>query len=221
MRISRLWNAAVAVLGVVALVLQFVLILQGVNALTDAAGAIPPTGTRVVRFFSYFTVQSNILCTVAAVTLAMNPLRDGHGWRVLRIAATVGITVTFVIYLYALRPLLNLDGAAEAADTLLHIVMPITVVLGWLLFGPRLRLELKTLMLMLIWPALYMVYTIIHGAISDWYPYPFTDVNALGYGTVLRNGVFVAILLLAVGGLYLLLDRKLPASERQTDPARR
>lgn len=61
-----------------------------------------------------------------------------------------------------------------------------------------------------IYPALYMVWTLIHGAATHWYPYPFTDVDAHGYGVVLLNACGV-IVLLAIGALAMLgLDQRLP-----------
>ena len=210
LRTSRVCNAAVARVGFSALLLQLVLTMRGVNVLTDSSGALTPVPTRIIRFFSYFTVQSNILCSVAAASLAVQPDRDGALWRVLRLAATVGITVTFVVYLVALRGLLTLAGLASLADTLLHLVMPAAVIVGWLVFGPRPRVDRNTVMLTALWPVIYLIYTLIHGAVSKWYPYPFIDVSSLGYAAVLVNGMLVAVLVVAVGGAYLLLDKSLP-----------
>ena len=42
--------------------------------------------------------------------------------------------------------------------------------LGWLLFGPRPRIDDNTLVLSLIWPALYVGYSFAHGAVSHWFP---------------------------------------------------
>jgi hypothetical protein len=62
-----------------------------------------------------------------------------------------------------------------------------------------------------------VLYTIAHGAAAHWYPYPFVDVDALGYPVVLRNGVGVCVLLLGASLLFLHLDgwlsgRRLPAA---------
>ena len=82
---------------------------------------------------------------------------------------------------------------------------------GWLLFGPRPRIGWSTVALSLIWPAVWLAYTFVHGALSGWYPYPFLNVAKIGYPAALANTVAV---LGGAGVLVLLfkgLDRWIPA----------
>ena len=46
----------------------------------------------------------------------------------------------------------------------------------------------------LVWPLGYLVWVLIWGEITDWYPYKFIDVGEHGYGGVLLNAVLVLIL---------------------------
>ena len=201
-----------AVVSGVSLVIQLVLIVIGVNVLVDDAGApAVGLGERLVRFVSYFTVQSNVLVVVSSAMLAGNPVREGWWFRLLRIAGLVGITVTFVVYLIALRPILDLHGMSAATDFGLHLATPVLAVVGWLVWGPRPRFTARVLLWFLIWPAAYFAYSLIRGAVTGWYPYPFVDVTVLGYPVALRNLAVVTILLLVVGALYLVLDRRLTA----------
>jgi CHASE2 domain-containing sensor protein len=98
--------------------------------------------------FSFFTIQSNAISGVVSAQLARRPARDGSGWRVLRLAALLGM------------------------------------LLGWLLYGPRPRVSARVVLWALTWPALYLAYTLIAGAISGWYPYPFLDAASNGYPRV-------------------------------------
>lgn len=213
----HLLTALVVTIG---LVWQLVLVIQSVNVLVDSSGAVPGVSTRIIRYFSYFTVQSNILVAITAASLAIDPDRDGRVWRIVRLAALFGITVTGLIYSTLLRGIVDLHGAGAITNALLHYVSPIMAVLGWLLFGPRPRIDENTLVLSLIWPALYVIYSFAHGAASDWYPYPFIDVTKLGYLTVIRNGVGLNVLLVGVGALYMWLDHRLPG-DREREPSRR
>jgi hypothetical protein len=45
-----------------------------------------------------------------------------------------------------------------------------------------------------------MIYALIHGTITKWYPYPFVDVNDLGYKKALLNagGILLVIFLLSL-----------------------
>jgi hypothetical protein len=37
----------------------------------------------------------------------------------------------------------------------------------------------------------YSIYTLLLGALRNQYPYPFSDVNALGYPRVILNSLFI------------------------------
>lgn len=130
--VARVVFGATAAVSAGSLVIQLVLIVAGVNVLVDDAGA-PSVGLgeRLVRFASYFTVQSNVLVVVGTAMLARDPARDGWWFRVLRIAGLVGITVTFVVYLIALRNLA------------LVIVLLLAVGAVYLLLDRRLRASVR------------------------------------------------------------------------------
>jgi len=219
LRIARAWHFVTAAVVAVGLIWQLVLIIQGVNVLVEPSGALPSIATRVVRYLSFFTVESNILVGATALTLALQPDRDGKVWRVLRLEALFGITVTGVVYTTLLRGVVDLHGASAVTNALVHYVSPLMAVIGWLLFGPRPRITENTLVVSLIWPALYVIYTLVHGASSHWYPYPFVNVVTLGYTTAIRNGIGLNLLLVGVGALFMWLDHRLPASPSATAPS--
>lgn len=191
------------------LITQLVLVFQGTNVLVEDGEEAPGTAMRVVNFFSFFTVQSNILLGVGAALLVPNPQRDGTGFRVLRIAGLIGIAVTGVVYATLLRGLVDLDGAAQLTNIGFHYLAPLLGVIGWLLFGPWRRLDLRAVVLSLIWPVAWLVYTLIRGEVVDWYPYPFIDVTEHGYSRVLLNSAGITVIFLAVGWLFLAGDRRL------------
>jgi hypothetical protein len=211
-RLAPAWHLLTTTAVLVGLIWQVVLVLRGVNVLVEAGGHLPAISTRLVRFLSYFTVQSNILVAVTSGALFLRPQRTGRLWTVLRLDALFGIAVTGVIYSTLLRGVVELHGAAAVTNALLHYVAPLMAAVGWLLFGPRPRISEHTLMLSMIWPGLYVVYTFAHGAESHWYPYPFIDVTIHGYATVVRNGLGLILLLVGVGALFMYLDHRLPGT---------
>ena len=144
---ASVWHLATALAVGTGVLWQVGLSLHGVNVLTDSSGALPGAATRMVRFFSYFTIQSNLLVLFSALSLVLRSDRDGPVWRILRLEALFGITVTGVVYSTLLRGLVDLHGAAAVTDTLLHYVSPAMAVVGWLLFGPRPRITENTLLL--------------------------------------------------------------------------
>lgn len=209
-RPSVAWNLVTFASGATGLIWQLVLALQNKKVLVDASGAPPGASTRIIRYFSYFTVEANVLVAVVALSLVLIPNRNGRIWRVIRLQSLYGIIVTGIVYSTLLRGVVDLHGPAAVTNALLHYVAPLLAAVGWLLFGPRPRIDDNTLVISLIWPALYMAYTFAHGAASHWYPYPFVDVDTLGYVTVLRNGVALNVLLVGIGALLMWLDRRLP-----------
>lgn len=200
MRAARWWHLGTAVVSGAALLLQLVIILGRDN---DTALI------RLVRLLSFFTIQSNIFVTVVSVTLFLQPDRDGPLWRIVRLISLACITVTGVVYVSVLRGLYELTPTDRVADTGLHYLTPVLVVVGWVLFGPRPRIGLRTIALTLIFPVLWLGYTLVRGALTDEYPYPFLDVPINGYAVVALNCLLVTGLFLAVAGVFRLLDARL------------
>ena len=206
---ARLVHLVTAVAAVSALVIQTVLVITGASVLAETA--VPPLATRLGRLVSYFTIQSNVLIAVTAVQLARDPLRDGRWWRPVRLAAVVGITVTGLVHFFLLRPLLDLQGPNALADVLLHLVVPLLGVGGWLIAGPRPRWSARDAAVALMWPVLWLVWTVAVGALSGWVPYPFLDVEAEGGVVVAVTCLGVTVLFLILVAALLVLDRRLPA----------
>lgn len=211
---SRLWHAVIAALVALALVVQIAIAVQvsgTPHATTTGTLAGASALGRLIRVFSFFTIQSNVLSGVVAAALAVRPDRDGRLFRALRLAALVGITVTGVVYSAVLADVHEPHGAAETlVNTIVHYLVPILMVLGWLLFGPRPRIDSRAISGALLFPLAWLGYTLLRGAIWGWYPYPFLDVPPHGYAVVLLNSVVVTVLFLVVCGLAGLGDRSLP-----------
>jgi hypothetical protein len=211
---SRWWHGAIALAVLVALLLQLWIALRvpGHPHLTETGRlAGGSTVERLIRVLSFFTVQSNVLSMVVAAQLARDPNRDGRLWRVLRLDALIGISVTGIVYVTVLAPIHEPKGWQETtSNTIVHYVAPIGIVLGWLCFGPRPRVDRATLVRALLWPLAWLGYTLIRGAIWKWYPYPFLHVPSHGYPRVLLNSLLVTIVLGLVAFAFYQLDRRLP-----------
>jgi len=194
---ARIFHAATSLVAVLGLALALVLVIRGGQVLDEVEP--PALGLRLARFISYFTVQSNLLVAVTCAQLARDPLRDGPAWRPVRLAAVVGITVTGVVHLLLLRPLIDLQGADLLADTVVHVVVPLLAVIGWALYGPRPRVELRDIGLALCWPLAWVAAMLVVGALTGWYPYPFIDHRE-------EHGVLGVVLsIAAITTLFLLL----------------
>lgn len=204
-----------ALVVVVSLVVQLSLLLfGGTDANTGDSLAGVSVGKRLADLFSYFTIQSNLFVLAASLTLALAPARDGRVWRVVRLDALLGISITGIVYWTLLAPLVDLSGWGLVAGLGFHLVSPLATVVVWLLVGPRPRIAWSTVGWAFAWPLAWVAYIFVRGAVTGWYPYPFLDVSEVGYGPAL----------LAVGGVLLLgvlllllfrrLDRRLAPTPR-------
>jgi hypothetical protein len=197
-RLMRSWYGALSVLATVALVGQVVLVLSHHRSLAN--------------FFSYFTVQSNILVLAMSVVLVSGRALDGDALRVLQLAALTGITVTGVVYGTVIAPYVNPVGAERVYDTIFHYVVPAMAVLGFLVCRPRTPLQRRDLVF-IAWPLAWIAYTLVRGGVShpgypradgtrSSYPYGFLDVDLHGWGAVLGAIVGVAVVLVALASVY-------------------
>ncbi len=160
----------------------------------------------LVNFFSYFTIQSNIFAAVmlliSADLLFWKRKRD-HEQEMLRGAATLYMVTTGIIY----GLLLSNDKVQITlpwVNDILHRLLPLVMLFDWLYDGPVRKITAKQSLLWLVYPVIYLVYSLIHGSFAHWYPYPFLDVTEHGYLTVLINSLVIAAV---VAGLALILTR--------------
>lgn len=162
-------------------------------------------GLTVVRFFSFFTVLSNGAAVVMLVMLAARPERDSSsGFALFRGAVTVYMSVTGLVYALILAP--NLADVAVPEpwiDWAIHVIGPIAIAVDWILHPPPNRPPGNALWVWLVFPTLYLVYSLVRGPIVEWYPYPFLDpAESGGYGGVALWSGVVLVTVLAFGYLY-------------------
>jgi hypothetical protein len=217
---ARAFHLVTFLVAAGAVALQLVLVIQGGQHLdTDpevATADDPDLGTRLVRFCSYLTIWFNVLVAATTAVLSANPERSGgRVFRALRLDALVLAVGGGVVHWFLLRPLLDLDGADLLADKLLHIAVPLLCLVGWLVFGPRGLITPRDVGAFLVVPVGWLGYTLVRGALVDWYPYPFIDVDEHGYAVVLLTCVVISALMLALAFGAMWLDRELSARSEQ------
>jgi hypothetical protein len=217
--VGRAWHIVTFVVAVIALVLQLILILLGQNIL-DSSSVTSGLPEQVRRYFSYFTIQANLLVAIATFMLVTGRTRT-QLFRVLRLASLIGITVTGVVAAVALPPSPNYTTANLICDRLLHMVVPVLTFVGWIAFGPRGFVTRRDILPSLIWPVAWLVATLGLGPLTHWYPYPFLNVDTIGWGRVLVNCAGIAVLFLGLAALALWADHRLPGDRaRSAETAR-
>jgi hypothetical protein len=166
-----------------------------------------------VNFFSFFTIDSNVLAIVVyaigAVFLIMaktDPLWLAR----LRLCAVTYMTVTFVVYNLLLRGIELPQGTTLAwSNEVLHFISPLLLIADWFFAPGRRRLEWKELGTVVVFPIVWVIYTLIRGPLADnqlahkptWYPYPFLDpsLSPEGYFSVAFYVVLIAGVVIGTG----------------------
>lgn len=196
--------------GVLALFVWIVLVVQFYLQLTNTSVDLS-TAERIVRFFSYFTTLSNMIVAIVWSGVALFP-RTKPGEFLSKTgtqtAAAVYISIVGMIYSLFLRGVWNPQGWQKFADHSLHDATPIAFVIYWLIFVPK-AVAWGDPAKWLVYPLLYMLYSLIRGAIVNWYPYWFADARQLGYTLALRNAFFVMLGFLAVGLVFVAVAKLL------------
>lgn len=178
-----------ALIGWFAIITQFYLMM--INRET-------PVPEAIFRFFSFFTITTNILVALCFTFIFLgNNYRPGRFFsKVSTVTAiTVYIILVGIVYNVILRFTWDPQGLQKLVDELLHSVIPVLNVIFWVAFVPADQLKWKNAFPWLIYPIVYMAYTIILGAITTHYPYPFIDVNRIGYNKALLNAALVLLAL--------------------------
>ena len=208
---SKKWYAFItALLGWFAVITQFILLIQ--NRITS----IPET---IIRFFSFFTILSNIL---VAVTFSFVFLQGKGKWNrffnkaTTLTAITVYIIVVGAVYNIILRMIWHPEGLQKLVDELLHSVIPVLATLFWIFFVKKEVLQWKDSLSWLLYPIVYTVFIAIRGMISDYYPYPFINVPAIGYPRALLNGLILTGVFLGLS-LFLIAVAKFISRKRTTE----
>ncbi|KAA1422733.1 F420-dependent oxidoreductase [Mumia zhuanghuii] len=174
-------------------------------------------GRSLVNYFSYFTIQSNLLVLITAVAVAVRGRLEGW-WQPAYVAGVVGIVITGVVFHLLLAGQQTLEGISVWYDLVLHTLVPIGAVAGFLLLRPRLD---RRAWWFLVWPVAWAAYTLVRGAIADPrfpgpegeapmpVPYDFLDADSLGYGQVALTLTVIAVFTLVIGGAVIGISRRI------------
>lgn len=204
-----------------ALLAWFALLLQLYLVIIQSPPGLTMLG-EVITYFSFFTILTNLLVALVFTAVAMRRVAGGGQFflsPLVQGGTAVYIAIVGVVYQLLLRQLWNPKGAQLLADMLLHAVIPLGYVVYWLIFAPRTGLSWRDAVVWLVYPSVYLVYVLVRGAVSGLYPYPFVDVNVLGYaGVLLRAGVLMAVFL-GMGLLLVAVSRWVRVLKGQIQPS--
>ncbi len=198
---GRIWYGLIAVQILVAIPVRTVLSWQDVN------GEFTTPIARAFNTYCYFTILSNLLVAVVCVFLAKKNPPTSDRFVVAQLTGLVCIIVAGVVYHLLLASEDQLEGLEVVTNFVMHTSAPVMFLIGWLFFNAHGRTTWKTVKLSLIFPISWAVFALVRGAIISYYPYPFMDVNVLGYGRALINMAVVTLFFLVLFAGAHMLDK--------------
>ena len=170
------------------------------------------------NFFSYFTVQSAIGAVVTLViagAFALLTPRDPAWLGILRTMVTVYVLVSGIVFGLIVAQASTRDYRVDVpwSDTLLHFVVPALAVVAWTtdsILGLNPRVPWSTVGWVLVYPSLWLVYTLVRGADVGWYPYFFLDEAQVGGAAgVVAYCALVLVIFVAITAVLVAVNRAL------------
>ncbi len=173
------------------------------------------------NFFSFFTIQSNLIGVAVFIIGALVMPRPSLAWDLVRGGAAMYLTTTFFVYGILLS---GLEGRLQTTEpwvnAMLHQIFPVVIVADLLLRPLVHRLDLRRSLVWTIYPLAYLAYTLVRGPIVDWYPYPFLNPDEAGgylgvaaycVGILIGFLLFSALIVWASNNIRLLVERARPS----------
>ncbi len=199
--LKTVFAGSIGLIALFALIGQFVL-----SALVSKLDRVD----YIIHFFSYFTILSNImvlLCCFFTVFCSKSRMGLFFTKSETMTAVTLYILIVGLIYNGILRFLSHPQGLLSLVDELLHVVTPLSFFFFWWLFLDKIEIRWSHIFYWLIFPLIYLFYTLWHGSFSGFYPYPFVDVSELGMDRVILNSFGVTLVFVIIGILLIGLGK--------------
>ncbi len=192
---------------IIALVTWAALILQFYLQIVNRTTAVPEA---VIRYFSYFTILTNLLVAVCYTSLLLKDRKSERFFKQPSVltAVTVYILIVGLVYNLVLRSQWNPQGLQLLADNLLHTITPLLALLYWIIYVPAKNISWKQTPAWMLYPFLYLTYILIRGSFSNFYPYFFINADTLGYTKAFINILYVTAAFLLVSLVLIWIGKK-------------
>jgi len=198
----KAWRILIAAIACLGPALQYGLMVHDETLVSSAV--------KSVEFFSYFTILSNMLAAAALTAPLVAPSSPFATWAQAsgpRASIATYLTITAVVYHLLLASQWNPQGLRLVSDTILHTITPAAFLIDLALRGGQGEARWIAAAKAMAFPALYGVWTLVHGALSGFYPYPFMNVAKRGYPAVVLTMIEMSLAFALVAVVFIALSR--------------
>lgn len=165
----------------------------------------------VIRFFSYFTILSNLLITIYFTIIGLGNKVSYSLFKKPGTLTALASIMTFVgiVYHILLSAHWNPTGMFWVTDQIHHTLIPLATIIFWFLYENKANFSFKAVLKWLLFPLVYILCILIRGYFSEFYPYYFLDVALIGLKQVLVNTVALILAFFILMGIYFFIAKKL------------
>ena len=140
------------------------------------------------EYFAYFSIVTAIVAGAFLVSTGVGILQnkeDSKSIEITRLGLTVAMIVVGVVY-HAL--LAGVAGDVRDGDyvwpvlpnEVIHTYGPMLIVIEYLLSHKAFRLKLRAALWVAVFPLIWLVFSVIRGLVTNWWPYWFINPNEEG-----------------------------------------
>lgn len=170
------------------------------------------------EYFSYFTIESSIINVAVLLAAgwfawqrsAVDRLdRRGQLFTSIRMSIVAYAVVTAGVYNVLLRHLPS-EGfvGIQWPNEVMHVWIPIFIALDWLFAPDRPALAWRRMGIAVVYPLAWVAFTLLRGAVTGWYPYPFLEpFGPGGWGSVLLYILGIAVFILFIASAAIAISR--------------
>ncbi len=169
------------------------------------------------EYFAYFTIQSSLIAALALILAGRSAIQAKAETRALtlvRLSAVTSAVVVAIVYNLLLR-----DSAPLPADIgydwpvppneILHVWGPVLILIDWLLASALVQLKIKSIFWVLVFPLAWLIFSVIRGLATSWWPYWFIDPTGPGGVVSMVEFIFAIMFFLLLVALLVLTASRL------------
>jgi hypothetical protein len=175
--------------------------LLGFSAIVTEIAVLIERGRFVPsNFFSYFTIQSNLIAAFIFILSALTVQRaKNKDIDLLRGAATFYMVIVGIVFPLLLAGIKGAQFTAVPWDNIvLHYIIPLAALVDWLVDRPTKRIIFSRALNWILFPVAYVIYSLVRGHLVGWYPYPFLNAAEKGYLDVAITSIAISLMSVAL-----------------------
>ncbi|MFM9877460.1 MAG: Pr6Pr family membrane protein [Rhodoglobus sp.] len=174
------------------------------------------------QYFTYFTILTTMIGIGVLAwggLLALERQVDPVPFTVARMSVLTYAVVTAIVYNVLLRGIPD-EGFVVSPwpGEIMHVWIPIVMLVDWLLSPGRPALRWTALRIVVIFPLVWLGFTLVRGAVDGWFPYPFLE-PATGWVSVLAYVVGISAFIVGLASLAIAYSRLRPAPVASVESA--